>query len=89
MTRLIRWAHIAGKAHLSVLWWDHLVERTQRTIVEVDSDVDGTALAHVRGEPLPWDLSLEVVHDLHCAEDDTGFAPRPQFYQGVLVAPCS
>lgn len=83
MTRLIRWGHLAD-GRLAVLWWDHLVERTQRTVVEVDSDFDGAHLQHVSGEPLPWDLATDVVHDLHRAEDTTGYAPQPVHYAGVL-----
>ena len=44
----------------------------------------GAHLQHVSGEPLPWDVATDVVHDLHRAEDTTGYAPQPVHYAGVL-----
>lgn len=91
MTRLIRWGHIVAGPHrqagrLAVLWFDGLCEppRLHRTVVEPQGDCDGTRLVWVDGEPLPDELRAELVHDLACAEDDTGFAPRPVYYAGVL-----
>ncbi len=84
MTRLIRWCHLGEQ--LAVLWWDDCAGRTQRTVVDVDSDIDGTTLQHVSGEPLPWDLASDVIGDLQCVEDTTGYAPQPTHYAGVLTS---
>lgn len=84
MTRLIRWGHLPD-GRIAVLWADAAFDppRLHRTIVEPDHDLEGTRLVWVDGEPLPDELADEVAHDLHRAEDDTGFAPRPVYYAGV------
>jgi hypothetical protein len=85
VTRIVRWTHLPVARNLAVLWVDGLCDppRLHRTVVEPDHDIDGTRLLWVSGEPLPDELHLEIVHDLHRAEDDTGFAPKPVYYAGV------
>ena len=85
MIRLIRWSHLHLARHVAVLWCDDAFDppRLHRTVVEPDHDLEGTRLLWVSGEPLPDELHAEVTHDLHCAEDDTGFAPPARYYAGV------